>query len=188
MTCSSSTDRSYRWVGHTSASKLPPCPLYSSKSSRPRCCQRCEQMSAVQTVNLFQVSPLRGLQHTTVRISVGRTTGYMQMRRTGERDRHFRETSSGLIPLQQFRYSLETVYCMDFCPTANWQIFVAIRHHLNSAQNKSGHSENPSHAMDAVRGRARCAARMYSVEESRKRSERQAQYRKRYKEKSRISH
>jgi hypothetical protein len=109
------------------------------------------------------------------------------------------EKSSGFIPLQQFRYSLEIVYCKSFCPTANWQIiFVAIRHHLNSAQNKSGHTKTlairwvrlglqmtPSlfrplrFLLDAR------AARMSSVEESRKWSlhaERQVQYRKRYKE------
>jgi hypothetical protein len=32
---------------------------------------------------------------------------------------------------------LDTVYCKDFCPNPNWQIFVAIRHHLNSAKTRA---------------------------------------------------
>jgi hypothetical protein len=106
-----------------------------------------------------------------------------------------------------FRYnSLENANCKDICPTTNWQIFVAIRHHIKSAQNKSGHRKTlairwvrlglqmtPSlfRPLDFLLDARALAARMYSVEESRKRSlhaERQAQYRKRYKEKSRISH
>jgi hypothetical protein len=105
-----------------------------------------------------------------------------------------------------FRYnSLENANCKDICPTTNWQIFVAIRHHIKSAQNKSGHRKTlairwvrlglqmtPSlfRPLGFLLDARALAARMYSVEESRKRSlhaERQAQYQKRYKEKSRIS-